>query len=119
MRILVAFEECYRIYQDVTADVIRTLRPHAEVLATELDALEAEAARTRPGLVICSRPKKNVMDGDGVPAWLKLPTGRDGSAELSLDGEYSEVENPGLVELLWVIDEAERLLQAKACPRNY
>jgi hypothetical protein len=115
MRILVAFEESYRVYQDAIADAVLARRPHTEVLATDQDALEAEVARIGPDLVICSQHKKNAIDVTGVAAWFKVPTGSELSGELSLDGEYSEVENPGLVELLWFVDEAEKFLQAKDC----
>jgi hypothetical protein len=117
IRILVAFEEDHRVYQETTATIIRELRTHVEVSITELNELEAEVARLSPDLVICSRPK-NATDAGRVLAWLKLPTGHDRSAELYLDGEYSEVDNPGLEELLRVVDETERLVRAKAASRN-
>jgi hypothetical protein len=112
LRVLIAFEEEYRIYQDATASTFRLLRPHIEVLVAEMGALEAEVARLEPHLVI-SRPK-NAIDAGDAPAWLKLPTGRDRSAELWLDGEYSEMDDPGLDELLRIVDEAERLVRTKA-----
>lgn len=112
---MVAFEERYRVYQDAIAEAILTRRPHAEVLAAEQGVLEADLARIDPDLVICSQHKKNAINVTGVPAWFKVPTGSEHSGELSLDGEYSEVENPGLVELLWFVDKAEKVLQAKAC----
>jgi hypothetical protein len=115
MRILAAFEESYRVYQDAIANAVLACRPHTEVLATEQDALQAEVARIDPDLVICSQHKKNAIDVTDLPAWFKVPTGSELSAELYLDGEYSRVENPGLVELLWFVDEAEKFLQAKAC----
>jgi hypothetical protein len=109
-RILVAFEESYRVYQDAIAGTIQALRPHVEVSVCELDALEAEVARLDPDLVICTRPKDTV-DADAKPAWLELPTEKHKRlAKLCLDGVYSEVENPGLAELLRVVDETERLL---------
>ncbi len=114
MHILVAFEEDYRVYQDVVADAISTLRPHVEVSVCELDALEAEISRLGPGVVICSLPKNAVNAAGGVPASLKLPTGYDRSAELYLDGEYSKMEDPGVNELLGVVDATEGLVQVKA-----
>jgi hypothetical protein len=113
VRVLIAFEEEYRIYQDAIASTFRLLRPHVEVLVAELGALEAKVAHLGPHLVICSRPKNAVGAGD-TPAWLKLPTGRDRSAELWLGGEYSEMDDPGLDGLLRIVDEAERLVRTKA-----
>jgi hypothetical protein len=113
MRILVALEESYRVYQDVIAEAVLAHRPHTEVLTTEQDALQAEVARIDPDLVICSQHKKNAIDVTGVSAWFIVPTGSELSAELSLDGESSRVENPGLVEMLGFVDETEKFLQAK------
>ena len=82
-------------------------------MVAELGALEAEVARLEPHLVICSRPK-NAVDAGDTPAWLKLPTGGDRSAEFWLGEEYSEMDDPGLDGLLRIVDEAERLVQTKA-----
>ena len=67
MRILVAFLEGYRVYQEAIAYTIRKLRPHVEVSVAELGALEAEVARLIPHLVISSRPNSTADAGD-VPA---------------------------------------------------
>jgi hypothetical protein len=114
MRILVAFEASYRVYQEAITDALLRLRPHTEVLATEQDTLEAEVARIDPDLVICSQHKKSAVEATNVPAWFIQPTGSEHSAELYLEGEYSGVEKPGLAELLWFVDQAEKFLQAKA-----
>lgn len=111
MRVLVAFEEEYRTYQDVTATIIRELRPHVEVSVAGLDELETQVARLVPGLVICSR-SKNSMDADGAYAWLKLPTGHGRTAELCVNEECSEVVELGLEELLRILDEIEMLIRA-------
>jgi hypothetical protein len=113
MRILVAFEESYRVYQDVIAEAVLAHRPHTEVLTTEQDALQAEVARIDPDLVICSQHEKNAIDVSGIPAWFIVPTGSEHSAELSLGGASSRVEQPGIVEMLWFVDETEKFLQAK------
>jgi len=115
MRILVAFEESLRVYQDVIVEAVLAHRPHNEVLTTEQDAPKAEVARIAPDLVICSQHKKNAIDVSGVPAWFIVPTGSEHSAELYLDGESMRLENPGLVEMLWFVDETEKFLQAKDC----
>jgi hypothetical protein len=117
VRILVAFEKDYQVYQDVTVNIIRELRPHVEVSVAELDKLEAEVVRLEPDLVICSRPN-NATSADGVLAWIKLPTGHNRSAELCLDGEYSEVEDVGLNDVLRVLDETERLAREKVRLKN-
>jgi hypothetical protein len=117
VRVLVAFEKDYQAYQDVTVNIIRELRPRVEVSVAELDKLEAEVVRLEPDLVICSRPN-NATGAGGVLAWIKLPTGHNRSAELCLDGEYSEVEDVGLNDVLRVLDETERLAREKVRLKN-
>lgn len=72
MRILVAWEDEYRIYRKVIAAVILILRPHVEVETAELDALKEQIARFDPQVVICSQP--NTI----------YPAGRATCIELSL-----------------------------------
>jgi hypothetical protein len=117
VRVLVAFEKDYQAYQDVTVNIIRELRPHVEVSVAELDKLQAEVVRLEPDLVICSRPN-NATGAGRVLAWIKLPTGHNRSAELCLDGEYSEVEDVGLNDVLRVLDETERLAREKVRLKN-
>ncbi len=110
MSILVAFEEEYLVYQELITHTLRARRPHVEVSVAELDALEAEVARLCPHLVICSRPK-DAREANYEPAWLQLPTGRDCLARVWLDGQYSEMRDPGLEELFRIVDEAEVLVR--------
>jgi hypothetical protein len=110
VRVLVAFEEEYRIYQDAIMRTFRLLRPHIEVSVAELGTLEAKVAHLDPHLVICDRP--DAVGAADVPAWLVLPTKDYGhSAKLCLGGEYSEVNGLGLDELLRIVDGAERLVR--------
>jgi len=70
MRVLVVFEEDYRVYRDVIAVVIRALRSLTEVQTADVDVLEEEVRRFEPHLVICSRP--NTLDTGG-PSHFLLP----------------------------------------------
>jgi hypothetical protein len=56
LRILVSLEDDYRTYREVIAAGIRILRPRAEVVTAELDALKDEVRRFDPHVVICSLP---------------------------------------------------------------
>ncbi len=112
MLILVTFTQEYRLYADTTATAIQQLRPHVEILVVEPGALETELARLEPHLVISDRPKNAVGVG-GRSAWLEIPTKPARSAKLYLNGVYWEGANPGLVELLWAVDETERLLRMR------
>jgi hypothetical protein len=57
MRVLVAFEADYRIYQNAIAGILRELRPHLEVAEAVLGGLKEEVARLVPDLVICDQPR--------------------------------------------------------------
>ena len=109
MRILIAFEENYRVYRDTIRTAIQQFRSHLEVEVVDLGSLEAEVRRLDPHLVICSRP--NTVNLGGRAAWLTLSPSPDEPSEFCLNGRRSEIENPSLKELLAVIDETEELLQ--------
>lgn len=109
-RILVAFENEWRIFRDAIADAIQIRRPHVEVAAAELSVLGSKVADFDPHLVICSRP--NTLEHNR-PAWVELPPDPDRLAEICLDRQRSQVANPALEELLRVVDETERLTRTK------
>ena len=73
--------------------------------------LKDEVARFDPHLVICSEP--NPIRSNGRPAWLELSPDPERFAELCLDGQRSKTANPGLKELLRVVDETETLIRTK------
>ena len=108
VRILVVFEGDYRAYRDVLAAGILILRPHVEVEAADLEALEEEVARFKPQVLICSRPEP--VDSGGLAAWLEISADPTCPAKVSVGGRYSERPNPTLEELLCIIDEVEQLL---------
>ena len=110
-RILIAFEDEYRAYREFMAGAVRVHRPRVEVTVTGLGTLGEEVARFDPHLVICSHP--NIVDPGGRPAWFELPPDPEQLAEICMGGEHSETHNPALEEMLWVIDETERLVRKK------
>jgi hypothetical protein len=109
MRVLVAFEDDYRIYAGVIAAAIRILCPHAEVESASLDALGESIKHFDPELVICSRP--NTVDPGGRIAWVELSVDPTLPTKVCVGGRYSESTNPELEVLLAVIDEVEELIQ--------
>jgi hypothetical protein len=81
MRVLVAFDEVYRIYREVIATAIQLLRPQVEVTTTGLDELEQEVAHFDPQVVVCSRDRPAsvppgvawiVVRFDSIPATSEL-----------------------------------------------
>jgi hypothetical protein len=109
MRILIAYEENYRVYRDTIQSAIRRFRPHVEVQVVHLETLEAEVRCLDPHLVICSR--RNTVDLGGRAAWVKLSHLPDEPSEFCLGGQRSVCENPSFKELLGAVDETEKLLQ--------
>jgi hypothetical protein len=112
MRLLVSFEEEYRVYRDAIARAILVLRPHVEVSLVESWALREEVAGIRPHLVI-SDGRPSAASARGVPAWLRVPTWGRRSAELWRGEERSELGEAGLDALLGIVDETERVARAK------
>jgi hypothetical protein len=103
IRVLVAFEDDYRVYRETVAAAVRVLRPSAEVESTTIEALEEELERFDPQLVICGGHKE-VESGSRL-AWIELPVDPTLPTKVSVGGCYLERTNPTVEALLEVIDE--------------
>lgn len=103
-----AIEEDYRTYREVIAGGIRILRPHVEVVAARLEALEEEIERFDPHVVVCTVPA--TTGPGGRVAWVELSLEPLRRSVICVGGRYSERRNPHLGVLLEVIDEAEHLI---------
>jgi hypothetical protein len=109
LRILVSLEDDYRTYREVLAAGIRILRPRAEVVTAELDALNKdEVRRFDPHVVICSLPA-SAGHGD-ILGWVDLSLQTSRPTVVCIDGRYSERTNLTLEELQRVLDEVEHLI---------
>jgi hypothetical protein len=104
IRILVAFEEGYRVYRETIAAALRVLRPETEVKSTILEGLEEELDRFDPEVVICSGHKE-VESGTRL-IWIELSIDPFMPTKISVGGRHLERTNPTVEELLEVIDEA-------------
>jgi hypothetical protein len=103
-KILVAVEP--RTYRMAIGGAIQTLRPHLEVTVVEPEELRAEVARLGPALVISSQPKPATSDGG--PAWMEYHPYYRASARVCIGHRCVRINEPGLGDLLSVVDEAER-----------
>jgi hypothetical protein len=117
VRVLVAFEDVRRVYEETIARAIADLRPALEVRSAALGELERALVRFDPHVVVCSRPKGEHPGGRG--AWVEIPTDDVASdderlARVCLEGEHWRTDGPPLAELLGVIDEAEERLREGA-----
>ena len=111
MRVLVVYEDSYRSYGQTVVGAIRGLRPQLEAALVQVRELEAEVGRFDPHLVICNRP--NSIDPGGRAAWVRLSDDPDDPSTFCLAGRGWEAENPGLEEVLALVDETEGLLRTR------
>ena len=108
MRVLLAFEENYRVYGQAMAAAIRQFRPDVEVAVVEGDDLESEVERSDPQLVICSPPvPENPVDER--LARIELSPEPDQPSRFRVGDRHWETTNPALGEILPVVDETKRL----------
>ena len=109
MRVLVVYENSYRSYGETLAGTVRGLKPGAEVSLIQAWELGAEIGRFDPHLVICNRP--NSVDPGGRVAWVRLSDDPDEPSEFCLAGRRWGAQNPGLEEVLAILDSMEGLLR--------
>jgi hypothetical protein len=109
MRVLIAYEERHHIYSETIEALLRWRRPHITVINVPLEGLADHLELFVPHLVVCS--ESNTVDPGGVAAWMELSADPAEPSKFCLAGEHSEVSNPGLAELLEVVDEAQELVQ--------
>ncbi len=107
MRVLVAFENEYRIYGEVIARVIRELRPSVEVTIAEAETVGEEVGRVLPKLVISSRAQ--AVGAAHESAWVEFALEHGRKSRICVGGRCSESQVLSFKELLSVVDETQRL----------
>ena len=112
LRVLVAFEDDYRVYGEVIVSAIRSTRSHLDVAAVAgIRDLEAEVARFDPHLVISSSRQPPLLSGQHSRlSWVELSVDPNRPSLICIDGHRWESFNPSLQELLDVVDETELVL---------
>ena len=110
MRILISYEDAYRVYSDALERALRGLPPEAEVASCRLAEIGEQLEGFDPHLVVSSRP--NTVDPGGRAAWYRISPEPDGPSEACLGGRRSRSLNPPLEELLSFIEEAEALIRS-------
>ena len=108
LRALIANEP--RTYREVLADGLRAFRPQVETSTVEPDDLDAEIARLRPHLVVCSRPC--VAAQDGTLTWVVLYPREENRAEVFTAGEHATITGVCFSDLLLILDSTELLCRA-------
>lgn len=108
MRLLIAFDDEYRAYGGAISSAIEALRPGLAVETTGADAIAEALLRFDPQTVISTRPE-GPYSGNRV-AWIELPPEPDRTAHARLRGRRLDLDNPSLVRVIELLDEAVRLL---------
>jgi hypothetical protein len=116
MRLLLAFEEEYRVYREVIAAAIRALRPHAEVSTSTLEELGERIEAFDPDLVICTQAGS--IGQRGRIAWVELSVDPLRPSKIRVGRRCSERTNPSVEALLAVVDEVEEVVGRGADPRG-
>jgi hypothetical protein len=105
IKILIAFEDEYQIYQGTIAATIRIRRPHAEVETVGMEVLGEKVERFDPQVVISSLSR--IANSDGVSAWIELSIDPARPTKIHTGKRCSEMYNPTLDKLLAAIDELD------------
>ena len=114
MRILLAFEEEYRVYGEALAKAIHTFRLHHEVALTNTRELEAQVERFDPQLVICTSPIPSNPVASQLIASMELSPEPDQASRFRVGERHWESTNPTLGEMLSVVDETNWLYMRRS-----
>ena len=109
MRLVVAIEP--RSYRQVIGEVIKALRPHAEVTVLQPGTLGAGIVRLRPELVFAARGP-DTFGPTGRTAWVEFRPYEEPPARVCLTGRRWELEAVELSDLLSIVDQTEELTRA-------
>lgn len=107
--ILIAIEP--RSYREAIGDAVQTLRPHLEVTVVDPANLMVEIMRRDPVLVICGQPEAP-RAGCGRSGWFEYRPYERPEARINIEGEYSEMEDVDLDDILSVVDECAAIVDA-------
>ena len=96
-----------RSYREAFARVFQALRPHVEAIAVDPDALDREALRLRPDVVVCGCVTPTV---EAVArCWMELTVEGERLASTSKPHMPSDGRDVDLVYLLSFIDRSEEM----------
>ena len=107
VRILVAIEP--QMYREVIALHFRQERPLSEVVLTSSQALQAEAERTRPHLIVANEVPSELKE-EGSYFWVELRVSDVLVATISANGYSDTIRDVSLEDLIAVVDKAEEEL---------
>lgn len=114
MRVLLANKP--RSYREAFARVFEEVRPHVESIVVEPGALDREALRLHPDLVVCDRATPTVETV--ARSWIELHVEDEALVASSNAGALPAGTNVRFEELLSIIDRTEELLQEDSLGRR-
>ena len=109
VRVLIAYEDSQSVYAEAMRHAIRGLRPDAEVASCGVAELRAGVEGLDPDLVVSSRP--NTVQPGRRRAWYRISPEPGEPSEVCVGGRRRGLKNPGMEELLAVVDEAQELVR--------
>ena len=109
MRVLLVFEEEFRVYAEAIAEAIRTFRSHVEVALTNTEELEAQVEHFHPQLVISSSPIPSNPVDPQLMASIELSPESDQPSSFRVGERRWESTKPTIGETLSVLDETNLL----------
>ncbi len=107
LRVLIAMENDHRVYREVIAGCLTVIRPYLEVATVSPEDFQERLESFEPQVVICGG--RNFARSEGPLVWMDLafdsavPLQRQ--AHIWLDGSCRRMPNPGIEDLISVIDE--------------
>ena len=108
MRVLIATEEQHTAYREVIADALRSLRPDLEISSASTPKLHDALARVAPHVVVCDRAIPEIHGA--WTSWFYLSLAPDRPSEADVYGSRWQTTNPGLDDLLSVVEHTEKAL---------
>jgi hypothetical protein len=97
------------MYREVIASYFRQERPLSEVVLASSQALQAEAERTKPHLIVANEVPPELKE-EGSSFWAELRASDALVATISADGYSDTVRDVSLEDLIAVVDKAEEEL---------
>jgi hypothetical protein len=97
------------MYREVIASYFRQERPLSEVVLASSQALQAEAERTKPHLIVANEVPPELKE-EGSSFWVELRASDVLVATISADGYSDTVRDVSLEALIAVVDRAEEEL---------
>ncbi|MCA1703772.1 MAG: hypothetical protein LC808_11125 [Actinobacteria bacterium] len=107
LRVLIATEEEHRAYREMIGEALRQMRPRVEVSVVESSEVDEKLVRLDPDVVV--RGASGPLDSADCLAWIELSLEPDRPSKIRLEGRCWETANPGIADLLSVVDEAGTL----------